>query len=119
MQGVFERLGSLAVLRATGFTMARIRRLILLETLFMVGSGLLLGASIGCLALLPLLVAGRATLPWIWLAVSAVPTFVSAVGAGLVAARGGVIPVRPAAEPAPGKVEQGVRPRTGPTPGDA
>jgi putative ABC transport system permease protein len=98
MQGVFERLGALAVLRSIGFTIGRVRGLIVLETVMLVGTGLLAGAALGCLALLPLLVAGRATVPWGWLAVSALLTLAAASGAGMIAARDSMIPVRPSAE---------------------
>lgn len=98
MQGVFERLGALAVLRSIGFTIGRVRRLIMLETLLLVGAGIMVGAVLGGLALLPLLVAGRAVVPWGWLAISAILTVAAATGAGTIAARGSTIPVRPSAE---------------------
>ena len=74
MQGVFERLGTLAVLRSIGFTIGRVRQLIVLETLLLVGAGLMVGASLGGAALLPLFLAGRAVVPWGWLAASALLT---------------------------------------------
>jgi predicted lysophospholipase L1 biosynthesis ABC-type transport system permease subunit len=98
MQGVFERIGPFAVLRAMGFTLARVRRLILFETLFLVGAGLAVGAAAGCLALVPLIVSGRAAVPWAWLAASALSTVAASAVAGLVAARGSLIPIRPAGE---------------------
>ena len=98
MQGVFERLGALAVLRSIGFTIGRVRGLIVLETLLLVGTGLVIGATVGCLVLLPLFLVGRAVVPWWWLAASALLTLVAASGAAVVAARGSTIPVRPPAE---------------------
>lgn len=98
MQGVFERCGALAVLRSVGFTIGRVRHLIVLETVVLVGTGLGVGAALGCLALLPLLAAGRATVPWGWLAISALLTLAAANAAGIAAARGSTIPVRPRAE---------------------
>lgn len=98
MQGVFERIGPFAVLRAIGFTLARVRRLILFETLFLVAAGLAVGAAAGCLALMPLIVAGRAAVPWAWLAASALSTVAASAAAGLIAARGSLIPIRPAGE---------------------
>ncbi len=98
MQGVFERLGPLAVLRSIGFTVGRVRSLIVLETMLLVGVGLVAGAALGLAALLPLLVAGRAVVPWGWLAASALLTLAAAISAGLIAARGSTIPIRPQAE---------------------
>lgn len=98
MQGVFERLGTLALLRSIGFTVDRVRGLIMLETLFLVGAGLAAGAALGLAALLPLLVAGRVVVPWGWLAASALLTLSVAVAAGLIAARESTIPIRPQAE---------------------
>jgi putative ABC transport system permease protein len=98
MQGVFERLGPLAVLRSIGFTVGRVRSLIVLETMLLVSVGLVAGAALGLAALLPLLVAGRAVVPWGWLAASALLTLAAAISAGLIAARGSTIPIRPQAE---------------------
>lgn len=98
IQGVFERLGMLAVLRSIGFTIGRVRRLIVLETLMLVAGGLLVGTALGWAALLPLFLAGRAVVPWGWLAVSALLTLAAASGAGVIAARGSTIPIRPRAE---------------------
>ena len=98
MQGVFERLGALAVLRSIGFPVGRVRGLIMQETLLLVGAGLVAGAALGLAALLPLFVAGRAVVPWGWLAASALLTLAAAMGAGLIAARGSTIPIRPQAE---------------------
>lgn len=98
MQGVFERLGALAVLRSIGFTVGRVRRLIILETLLLVGAGLVLGAVMGVVSLLPLFAVGRAVVPWNWLIISALLTLAAAAGAGVIAARGSTIPIRPRGE---------------------
>jgi putative ABC transport system permease protein len=98
MQGVYERLGQLAVLRAIGFTLARVRQLILLETIAMVAAGVLAGAGCGLAVLAPLVARGRAVIPWGWLALSGLACLVAAMLAGLAAARGDRIPVRPVAD---------------------
>ncbi|MFM7034426.1 MAG: FtsX-like permease family protein, partial [Planctomycetia bacterium] len=98
LQGVFERIGALAVLRAIGFPLRRVRGLIVLETLFMVGAGILGGALAGCLALMPLAITAGAVVPWGRLTVSGLLTLAAAVAAGLLATRGGTIPVRPRCE---------------------
>ncbi len=98
MQGVFERLGALALLRAIGFTLARVRRLVVIETVMMVGGGVVAGAACAAAVLAPLVICGQAVIPWGWLAASAAACLLSAIAAGLLATRGGTIPVRPAAD---------------------
>jgi hypothetical protein len=83
-QGVVERRGQLALLRAVGFTPARLRGLLVLETLWTVGLGLAAGTAAGLLAVMPLVAGGGAPLGWIAatgglvLAVAAVASFVGA-----------------------------------------
>jgi len=98
MQGLFERRGEFAVLRAVGFTLRRLRGLLILETVIMISAGVSLGAGAALVVLAPLMVSGRANLPAGWLAVSALAALVSALAAGFVAARGGMIPIRPVGE---------------------
>jgi putative ABC transport system permease protein len=45
LQGVFERLGTLSVLRAVGFTLGRVRLMLVLETVLMVSLGLGAGVA--------------------------------------------------------------------------
>ena len=86
-QGVLERLGSLALLSAVGFTAGRLRRLVVVETLLMVALGLVAGTLAGCLALVPAFLAGRAGVPVWWIAGTWTATLAAAVVAGLTAAR--------------------------------
>jgi hypothetical protein len=98
MQGVYERIGSLAVMRAIGFTLRRVRHLIVLETIVMVAGGVIAGAVGGLASLAPLVLRGRATIPWGWLALSSIACLVAGTLAGLFAARGDAIPTRPTAD---------------------
>jgi hypothetical protein len=95
LQGVVERLGGLALLRAIGFTLARVRRLLMLETLASVGLGLTAGTAAAVLAVWPALVGGVARLPAGWIAVTAAATLVIAAAAAWLATARATIPERP------------------------
>jgi len=97
VQGTVERLDALAVLRAIGFTLARIRLLLVLETLLPVSIGLLAGALAGCIAVAPALVGGAAQIPLGWIGASFALTLATASLAAIVAASRAAIPERPAA----------------------
>ena len=86
-QSVLERLGSLGLMQAVGFTGKRLRQVVVLETLIMVVLGLAVGTLSGCLALAPAFVAGRAGVPGAWIASTWLLTLAAALAAGLVAAR--------------------------------
>jgi|GEM_PF-527938 len=95
MQGVLERVGAFALLRAVGFTLVRIRQIILLETAIMVGIGLLIGTLSGCLAVAPSLVQGRASVPLGWILATSGLSLLTAIAAGIFAASHATIPSRP------------------------
>ena len=95
MQGVLERVGAFALLRAVGFTLVRIRQIILLETAIMVGIGLMIGTLSGCLAVTPSLVQGRASVPLGWIVATSGLSLLTAIAAGLFAASQATIPTRP------------------------
>jgi putative ABC transport system permease protein len=95
MQGVVERLGGLAVLRAVGFTLGRVRALLALETLVAVGLGILAGTLAGAVAVWPAVAEGTARLPLVWLAASAGLTLATALVAGWLASARTAIPERP------------------------
>ncbi|MGL4511636.1 MAG: FtsX-like permease family protein [Lacipirellulaceae bacterium] len=59
-----ERRGELALLRATGYPLARLRRLLLAENLLLLGGGLALGGIAAAVALAPSLAAAGASAPW-------------------------------------------------------
>jgi putative ABC transport system permease protein len=67
-QSVLERRGALGLMAAVGFTGARLRLVVVLETLLMVVLGLAVGTLSGCLALVPAFAAGRAGVPVGWIA---------------------------------------------------
>jgi len=86
-QSVLERLGSLGLMAAVGFTAARLRLVVVLETLLMVALGLAVGTLAGCLAVVPAFTGGRAGVPIGWIACTWGLTLAAAVLAGFTAAR--------------------------------
>jgi putative ABC transport system permease protein len=86
-QSVLERRGALGLMAAVGFTGARLRLVVVLETLFMVALGLAVGTLSGCLALVPAFATGRAGVPVGWIACTWALTLAAAVVAGFAAAR--------------------------------
>jgi len=86
-QSVLERLGSLGLMAAVGFTASRLRLVVVLETLLMVALGLAVGTLAGCLAVVPAFTSGRAGMPVGWIACTWGLTLTAAVLAGLAAAR--------------------------------
>ncbi len=97
LQGVAERIGLLGLLRAIGFSVARVRALLVLETLLTVGAGLLAGTAAGCLAVAPSFAAESARIPVAWIAATGGLTLAAALLAGWLAATRTTIPERPAA----------------------
>jgi putative ABC transport system permease protein len=97
LQGTFERLGALAVLRAVGFTPARVRAMLVLETVLMVVLGLAAGTAAALVAVAPALAGGQAELPVAWIAITSGLALAAAVLAATAAASQAVIPHRPPA----------------------
>jgi ABC-type antimicrobial peptide transport system permease subunit len=95
LQGVVERLGGFALLRAVGFTLARVRLLLVLETIVTVGIGLVVGTVAGTLAVWPALAAGTARVPLVWIAATCSLTLAVAAAAGRLATMRTAIPERP------------------------
>ena len=95
LQGMLERLGTLAVLRAVGFTLARVRRLLALETILMVAIGLSVGTTAAVVAVSPALVSGEAELPLAWIAITSAVSLAAAVAAATIVTFRAVIPIRP------------------------
>jgi len=98
VQGTLERLGPLSVLRAMGFTLARVRLLLTLETLIMVGLGLVAGTAAALVAVAPALASGQARPPLAWIAVACGLSLAAAVVAATLAATRAAIPTRPIAD---------------------
>lgn len=95
VQNAIERAGSLALLRALGFTVRRVRLVLVGETLAAVGLGLLAGTAAACLAVWPALAAGSAGVPLAWIAISAGLAILAAAAAASGAVRGTSIAERP------------------------
>ena len=87
-QGVLERTGQFGLLQAIGFAPGRVRALVTLESLLVVGAGLVAGALAGVVALTPALLAGRAAVPVGWVAATCGLTLAAAALAGVAASRG-------------------------------
>jgi len=102
-QGVVERLGGLSLLRAVGFSLGRVRWMLVMETLTVVGLGLAAGAAAGCLAAAPAAApagpgfpfAAVTTLPLGWIGATSGLSLAVAVVASLAAASRQAIPERP------------------------
>ena len=97
-QGVVERLGALSLLRAVGFRLWRVRLLLVLETLVMVGLGLAAGAAAGWLAVASVAAASGGRPPLVWIAATSAGTLAVACLASLGAASREAIPERPRGE---------------------
>jgi ABC-type antimicrobial peptide transport system permease subunit len=97
-QGTLERTGSLAVLRAVGFTLARVRLMLVFETIAMVCIGLAVGAASACLAVMPALLGGSAGIPLAWITIVSGGSLAAAIVAAFAAASRHGIPVRPRTE---------------------
>lgn len=97
-QGTLERIGTLAVLRSVGFTLGRVRLMLVLETVSMVGLGLAVGGVSACLAVAPALASGSARVPLAWTAMVTGGSLTAAILAAVAAASRQTIPVRPRAE---------------------
>jgi putative ABC transport system permease protein len=82
-RNLLERRGELALMRAAGFTKDRLRRLVLLENLTLLATGLAAGAIAAAATLGPLAAAGDARPPWL----SAAALIAATIAIGLVAAR--------------------------------
>ncbi len=97
-QGTLERTGALAVLRAIGFSLARIRIMLVLESVSMVTLGLAVGAASACLSVAPALIGGSARVPLTWTAMAAGGALAAAIVAAATAASRHAVPARPPAE---------------------
>jgi hypothetical protein len=98
LQGLCERLGTFSALRAIGFTLGRVRLVLVLETLLMVLLGLAAGVAAALLAIAPALASGQARLPLAWIAAAGGLALTAALAAATLAATRAVIPTRPQAE---------------------
>jgi ABC-type antimicrobial peptide transport system permease subunit len=86
LRNVLERRGELAVLRAVGFPRRRLGRLVLLESSVLLLGGLATGLLAAAVAVLPHLLSGGATIPWLGLT----GTLLIVLATGLLASRAAV-----------------------------
>jgi putative ABC transport system permease protein len=87
LRNVLERRKELAMLRATGFRPARIARMVVLENLLLLCSGLGVGLLAALVAVLPHMLLGGASLPWLDLLLMLGSIVVVGYLVGLVAVR--------------------------------
>jgi putative ABC transport system permease protein len=87
LRNVLERRGELALLRAAGFRRSRLARLVTLENLLLLVSGLGLGLLAALVTVLPHLAAGGASVPWTSLAWTLTLVMIVGFLAGLAAVR--------------------------------
>jgi ABC-type lipoprotein release transport system permease subunit len=92
-----ERRGELALMRGAGFSLARLRGLLLAENLLLLGGGLALGGVAAIVALGPMLVADGARAPWGVALGLVAATFAVGVAAGRLAGTSALrTPITPA-----------------------
>ena len=87
LRSVVERRGELALMRAVGFRRRRLAGLVLLENAALLLAGLVTGIVAAAVAILPQLIGGRASTPWLWLAATLVVTMAVGLLAGMLAVR--------------------------------
>lgn len=87
LRNVFERRAELALLRATGFRRSRLANLVMTENTLLLAGGLLLGTVAAAVAVLPHILAGGASVPWLQTLAMLAAIFVVGFAAGLVAVR--------------------------------
>jgi putative ABC transport system permease protein len=87
LRSVLERRGELALMRAVGFRRRRLAGMVLLENTALLVGGLATGAIAALIAILPQLVGGSATTPWLSLAATLITVLAVGLTAGLLAVR--------------------------------
>ena len=87
LRNVLERRGELAILRATGFRRRSLAAMVLLENSLLLAAGLGSGILAALVALVPHLVFGGATIPWLSLAETLALVLAVGLLAGLAAVR--------------------------------
>lgn len=87
LRNIFERRGELALMRAAGFRLSQLARLVLLENGLLLLAGLGVGVLSALVAVLPHLLLGGAGVPWASLAVMLAVVLLVGLLAGLAAVR--------------------------------
>jgi len=85
LRNVWERRGELALMRAVGFRLSALGRLVLSENAFLVGWGLVVGIVAAMTAVAPHLMRQPGSFAWVSLAATLVGVFAVAMTAGFVA----------------------------------
>ncbi len=87
LRSVIERRGELALMRAVGFRRRRLAGMVLLENAALLIGGLAIGVIAALVAILPQLLSGHATTPWLSLAGTLGIVLAFGLTAGLLAVR--------------------------------
>ncbi len=87
LRSVLERRGEMGLLRAAGFRRRRLAQLVLLENVFLLLAGLLVGVVAALMTVLPHMLGGGATVPVVELATMLAIVLLVGLAAGLLAAR--------------------------------
>ena len=87
MRNVFERRAELALLRATGFRTSQLGQLVFLENLFLLFGGVAVGLFSALVAVVPHMLLGDASVPWLALSIMLVVICVVGLATGLVSVR--------------------------------
>jgi ABC-type lipoprotein release transport system permease subunit len=85
LRSIVQRRGELALMRAAGFRRRRLAQMVMLENASLLIAGLAIGVIAALVTLLPHLLVGGATIPWLSLAATLVIVLVVGVLAGLAA----------------------------------
>jgi ABC-type lipoprotein release transport system permease subunit len=85
LRAVWERRGELALLRALGYQRSVLAYLVLAENSFLLLAGLAVGSVSALLSILPQLVSGQGSVPWLHLILLFAGVLVVALGAGALA----------------------------------
>ena len=87
LRSVLERRGEMGLLRAAGFRRRRLAQLVLLENVFLLLAGLLVGVVAALMTVLPHMLGGGARVPVVELATMLAIVLLVGLAAGLLAAR--------------------------------
>jgi putative ABC transport system permease protein len=97
LRNVLERRGELALLRAVGFRRALLGRMVMIENVALLVTGLAVGLAAALVAVWPHLASGGASLPWRGLALTLGLVLAVGILAGLAAVRAALVaPLLPA-----------------------
>jgi ABC-type antimicrobial peptide transport system permease subunit len=87
LRSIVQRRGELALLRAAGFRRRRLAQLVMLENASLLIAGLTIGIVAALVTLLPHLLAGGASIPWLSLAATLAIVLCAGLLAGLASVR--------------------------------